>query len=132
MANFVIYTYKAKRNYRVLKVLHGGALAKSVFIIDGSISLRNALREIFEDMKYEVHVACDGKEDMDSCRGITADIVVTDMDMPEKDDLETMREIKKKFPEAKVIVMSGIYKGNGDFFQIARYRGAIACMRKTF
>ncbi|MGD0282030.1 MAG: response regulator [Dissulfurispiraceae bacterium] len=107
-------------------------MAKSIFIIDDNISLRNALREIFEDMNYEVYLACDGNENMDSFRRITTDIVVTDMDMPEKDDLETMREIKKKFPEAKVIVMSGIYKGNGDFFQVARFLGAIACMRKTF
>lgn len=106
-------------------------MAKNILIIDDDISLRDALKEIFEGMNYEVSVACDGKEGEASCRRTAADIIVTDTYIPGKDELETIREIKKEYPEAKIIVMSGIYKGQGDFFQVSRYLGAIACIGKT-
>jgi len=107
-------------------------LAKSVLIIEDDISLRNALREIFEDMNYEVYAASNDNEALAPYSRTAADIVVTDTYMPGKDELETIREIKKEFPEAKIIVMSGIYKGEWDFFQVARYLGAIACLGKPF
>ena len=117
---------------RQLISLCGGALRKSVLIIDDEISSRNVLKEIFEYMNYEVYTACNGKEGIESYRRITTDIVITDIYMPEKDGLQTIREIKKEFPEAKIIAMSGITQGNMDFFQVARYFGAIDCIRKPF
>ncbi len=108
--------------------LHGGALAKSILIIDDDVLVRNALKEIFENLNYEVYTACNGKEGIESYRRITTDIVLTDIFMPDKDGLETIREIKKEFPEAKIIVMSGVE----DFFQVAKYFGALNCIRKPF
>jgi len=83
-------------------------------------------------MNYEVYVACNGKRDQAPHCRTAPDIIVTDIYMPGKDDLETIREIRKEFPEVKIIVMSGIYKGKCDFFQVFRYLGAIACLRKPF
>ncbi len=107
-------------------------MAKSILIIDDEVSLRSLLKDIFEYVNYEVHVACNGKEGVESYRRITTDIVLTDIFMPEKDGLETIREIKKDFPEAKIIAMSGGSKGGEDFFHIARTFGAIDCIRKPF
>jgi|SRR5208283_5603621 len=107
-------------------------MAKSILIIDDEESLRSLLKDIFEYQNYEVYLACNGKEGVESYRRITTDIVLTDMYMPEKDGLETIREIKKEFPEAKIIAMSGGYKGGEDFFHIAKTSGAIDCIRKPF
>ncbi len=63
---------------------------------------------------------------MESYRRIATDVILTDIFMPEKDGLETIREIKKEFPEAKIIAMSG----KMDFFQVARYFGAADCISK--
>ena len=120
--------YKKVTNF----TLHGGALAKSILIIDDDISLRSVLKEIFEYLNYEVYVACNGKEGIESYRRITTDVVLADIYMPGKDGLETIREIKKEFPEAKIIAMSGFYQANVDFFQVARDLGAIDCIRKPF
>ncbi len=62
-------------------------MAKSILIIDDDLSLINDLKEIFEYKDYEVYTACDGKEGIESYRRITADIVLTDIFMPEKDGL---------------------------------------------
>ena len=117
---------------RKLLSLFGGALAKSILIIDDDVSLRSLLKDIFEYANYKVYLACNGKEGVESYRRITTDIVLTDMYMPEKDGLETIREIKKEFPEAKIIAMSGVYKGGDDFLHMARNFGAIDSVRKPF
>ena len=108
-------------------------MGKSILIIDDDRSSRNTLKEIFEYLNYKVYSACNGKEGVESYRRMTTDIVITDIYMPVKDGLETICAIKKEFPEAKIIAMSDIdYKGNTDFFQVARYLGAIDCLVKPF
>ena len=108
------------------------SLAKSILIIDDDGDFRNSLKYIFEYLNYKVYAACNGEEGIQSYRRITTDIVLTDIYMPEKDGLETILAIKKEFPEAKIIAMSGFYNDNVDFFQVARYLGAIDCIRKPF
>lgn len=107
-------------------------MAKSILIIDDDSDFRNSLKHVFDCHDYKVYEACNGKEGVEAYRRITSDIVLTDIYMPEKDGLETILEIKKEFPEAKIIAMSGINGGNLDFFQVAGYLGAIDCIRKPF
>lgn len=107
-------------------------MAKSILIIDDDVALRNALKEIFEYLDYQVYTAGNGKEGINSYRRIVTDIVLTDIYMPEKDGLETIRELKKEYPGAKIIAMSGINRGNMGFFQAARDFGAVDCIRKPF
>src|SRR5271169_2139944 len=107
-------------------------LTKSILIIDDDASSRSALKEIFEYLNYEVYAAANGKEGIESYRRINTDIIITDIFMPVKDGLETIREIKKEFPEAKIIAMSDIHRGNMDFFQLAKYLGAIDYIKKPF
>jgi len=107
-------------------------LRKSILIIDDDISSRSALKETFEYLDYEVSSACNGKEGVESYRRRTTDIVITNIYMPVKDGLETICAIRKEFPEAKIIAMSDINRGNGNFFQVARYLGAIGCIWKPF
>ena len=107
-------------------------MAKSILIIDDDAALRNSIQEIFQYLNYKVYTASNGKEGIESYRRIATDIVITDIYMPEKDGLELIREIKKEFPEAKIIAMSGITQGDMDFFQVAKYLGAVDCIRKPF
>jgi YesN/AraC family two-component response regulator len=110
----------------------GGALAKSILIIDDDTDYRNAIKHVFECHDYKVYEASNGKEGIESYRRIAADIILADIFMPEKDGLETIREFKREFPEAKIIAMSGIYSKTGYFLKVAGYLGAILCIRKPF
>jgi DNA-binding NarL/FixJ family response regulator len=83
--------------------LHGGALAKSILIIDDDRNFRNALEHVFECREYNAYEACNGKEGIEFYRRISTDIVLTDIFMPEKDGMETMREIKKNSPTQKLL-----------------------------
>ena len=61
------------------------------------------------------------------------DLVVTDIIMPEKEGIETIRDIRGEVPDAKIIAISGGGRiGNTDFLQIARKMGAIDALPKPF
>jgi len=107
-------------------------LANSILIIDDEKDFRTSLRHVFECHDYKVYEACNGKEGVEVYRRITVDVVITDILMPEKDGLETIREIKKEFPNAKIIAMSGVVKSGLDLLSIAREFGATHCIRKPF
>jgi YesN/AraC family two-component response regulator len=107
-------------------------LAKSILIIDDDSDFRSSLKHVFECHDYKVYEACNGKDGVDTFRRNPANIIITDIFMPEKDGFEIIEEIKNEFPEAKIIVMSGLNIGGVNFFQIARHLGAIHCIRKPF
>ena len=107
-------------------------MGKSILIIDDDSYVRNSLKQVLEFHGYKVYEARNGKEGIEAYRRINTDIVLTDIYMPDKDGLETLREIKKEFPDAKIIVMSGFYQSNMDFFEVARSLGAIVCINKPF
>ena len=65
-----------------------------------------ALRRILERAGYEVAEAPGGREGIARYRQEPADVVITDILMPEKDGLEVIREIKREFPDVKTIAMS--------------------------
>ena len=104
----------------------------SILIIDDDNDFRKSLRHVFECEDYRVYEARNGKEGMETYRLINTDIIITDIFMPDKDGLEIIQEIKKEFPEALIIAMSGFGKGGEDYLKIARYLGASDSIRKPF
>lgn len=65
------------------------------------------LRQMLEQEGYEVIDAGDGKEGIKLYRKTPTDLVITDVVMPEKDGVETLRELKRDFPDVKIIATSG-------------------------
>src|SRR5204863_229155 len=62
-----------------------------------------------------------------------ADVIVTDIFMPEMEDIETIHDLRREFPEAKIIAMSGRDPlANLDVFEVARQVGAAKTFNKPF
>ncbi len=60
-------------------------------------------------------------------------MVITDIFMPEKEGIETIRDLKRQFPQVKIIAMSGGgRKGNFDFLEMAETLGADRSFSKPF
>lgn len=80
-----------------------------ILLIDDDDSLRMVLEETLRRAGHEVTAAKDGSEGLQiSIRsGHRFDVVVTDLEMPEKAGLETIVELKKVRPNLKIIAMSG-------------------------
>lgn len=78
-----------------------------IFIIDNDVQIRNMLRQMFESEGYGVMEAPNGKVGMKLYREEPDDLLITEMVMPEKDGIETIRELRTEFPEVNIIAMCG-------------------------
>ena len=78
-----------------------------ILIIDDEPQIRSMLRLMLERVGYEVMEAADGMEGIQQYRDNPADVIITDLIMPNKDGIGMIIELKKEFPEIKIIAMSG-------------------------
>jgi response regulator RpfG family c-di-GMP phosphodiesterase len=103
-----------------------------VLIIDDEVQFRMMLRQFLESMDYEVREAANGDEGVKLFFEKPADLVISDIIMPEKEGIETVMEIKRQFPNAKVIVVSGGgWYGTDVDFDMAEKLGALT-LKKPF
>jgi CheY-like chemotaxis protein len=85
-----------------------------ILIMDDDDDFREMLKEMLEMAGYEVAEAANGKEGMKVYRAEPADLIVIDIFMPEQEGIETIRELKRDFPDTKIIAISG--GGRGSVF----------------
>ncbi len=78
-----------------------------ILIIDDEPLIRNTLRWGFEKAEYEVIEACNGEEGIEQYNKNLPDLVIADIFMPVKEGLSTIIELRKNYPDAKIIVMTG-------------------------
>jgi len=78
-----------------------------IMIIDDDEAMRDVLAEILKRDGFEVCVAGDGVEGLELLRESGADLVITDVIMPRKNGIDTVREIRADFPDTRIIVISG-------------------------
>ena len=78
-----------------------------ILIIDDEPQIRSMLRLMLERVGYEVTEAPDGIEGIRRYRENPADLIITDLIMPNKDGIGMIIDLKKEFPKVKIIAMSG-------------------------
>ena len=78
-----------------------------ILIIDDEPQIRSMLKLMLERDGYEVVEAPDGVEGIKVYRQNPADLIITDLIMPNKDGIGMIIELKKEFPDVKIIAMSG-------------------------
>lgn len=117
-----------QRNVKVCK-LQGDRIMYRILIIDDDMQIREMLRQMLEFEGYKIQEAANGKEALKMQSQNPADLVITDLIMPEKEGIETIREMRKMFPDVKIIAMSGGgVVGPESYLKIAKSLGA----QKTF
>lgn len=111
-----------------------GVIMARILIVDDDSSIRALLRELLEEEGYQVEEANNGKQGVSSYRANPADLVITDILMPEKDGVELIMELQESFPEVKIIAMSGGGRGLDAQFnlRIAKDFGAVQQIEKPF
>jgi len=107
-------------------------MKKRVLIVDDNADSREILRSLLELERYEVHLARDGEQALRLQRSSPADVVITDIFMPDKDGVETIRELCSEFPQTKIIAMSGVASYNVDYLSLSLELGAAKVLRKPF
>jgi len=96
-----------------------------ILVIDDEPGIRKLLRQILEADGHEVVEAQDGGEGLRYYRLQPVDLVITDILMPGEDGLSGIREIRREFPHARIIAISGGGEtGQLNFLSHARDLGA--------
>ncbi len=103
-------------------------LKPPVLIVDDEAPVRAVLAGILTSAGYEVHLATDGDEVFEAVRQRAPGIVITDLVMPRKDGIETIAEIRRLAPKAKIIAISGAF--GGSLLNVATHLGASAALAK--
>jgi DNA-binding NtrC family response regulator len=104
-----------------------------ILLVDDDAQLREMLREILELAGHQVRGAKDGRVALALYRAERADLVLTDLVMPEKEGLETIRELLRHDPRATVIAMSGGGHSTADLnLTMAEKLGARDTLPKPF
>jgi len=78
-----------------------------ILVIDDDDEVRGMVKEILVRVGHDVAEAVNGEEGLQIFAEEPTDLVITDIFMPEKEGLETIRELKRIYPEVKIIAMSG-------------------------
>jgi two-component system sensor histidine kinase and response regulator WspE len=91
-----------------------GRLRKRILVVDDSITVREAERQLLVNRGYEVEVAVDGIEGWKAIRDADFDLVVSDIDMPRMNGLEFVKNIKQdtRLKNTPVVIVS--YKGREE------------------
>lgn len=79
----------------------------TILVIDDHPDVRALLRRWLEREGYAVIEAGDGEAGIRIYRERGADLVITDIIMPHKEGIETIMDLRREFPSAKIVAVSG-------------------------
>jgi DNA-binding response OmpR family regulator len=112
----------------------GGMCVSHILVIDDDVDLRDIMQEALRAEGYEVSVAADGAQGIALQRKRPASLLITDIFMPNKEGIETIRDFRAEFPDVPIIAISGggRLKRRGGTLFAAREVGAATILRKPF
>jgi DNA-binding NtrC family response regulator len=79
---------------------------KNILVVDDEENARIALSKILSREGYAVASAANGYEALNYLRGKEVDLVITDINMPEMNGMEFLRELGKVHPAVNVIMIT--------------------------
>ena len=105
-----------------------------ILVADDDEDLRTTLKIVLERAGYEVDTVCDGEQAARVQERHPADVLITDLFMPQRDGLETVEYFRRRYPRVRVIAISGGgYTGQkANHLAVAQHAGADAAFRKPF
>lgn len=97
----------------------------SILVVDDEYAVRQALKAWFSQSGYDTDTADSGAEALKKLEDAAFDVVFLDIMMPGMNGLETLEEIKKRYPSTIVVMMTAyasiesaidaMKKGAGDY-----------------
>ncbi len=105
-----------------------------LLVVDDNEDMRQTMKRLLERLGYEVAIAANGALALEMQPRVAADVLITDIVMPDTDGLETINLFKTSFPHVKIIAMSGGGASirEADYLSTASVVGADAVLRKPF
>lgn len=105
---------------------------KTVLCVDDSASMRQMVRLTLTGGGYSVVEAVDGKDALDKARTLSADLVITDLNMPNMDGLSFIRELRGIGSYKGIPIVFLTTESDEDKKGEAKSAGATAWITKPF
>lgn len=107
--------------------------SRRILVTDDDAMARLGYRALLESAGHTVQTAEDGEEATRLLAQGEVEILLLDILMPRREGLETLLEVKRRFPEVIVIAMSaGGVRSSFDFLAMASRLGADRTLHKPF
>ena len=105
-----------------------------VLVVDDDTDIREFVRDSLELDEIEVSDVENYTQAVDALRKQAADVVITDIFMPEKDGFELIEILRSDFPSTKIIAMTGggIMRVKDITVKLIAELGVDGCLRKPF
>ncbi len=104
-----------------------------ILIIDDQADVRSVLSDILLEEGHVVRSAPDAQMGLDACDREAFDVVITDIIMPGRQGYDVILEIRNRFPDIRVIAVSGGGQAGPDgLLGVAGHLGAHATLAKPF
>lgn len=87
---------------------------KRLLVVDDSLTVREAERQLLENAGYQVDVAVDGLEAWSAVRLSDYDLVVTDIDMPRMTGIELVKRVRTEGPKRDLPIVIVSYKDRDE------------------
>ena len=103
----------------------------NILLLDDEIFVQDLFSQFLTHEGYHVECVSNGREGLEKLREYDADLVITDIMMPEMDGLEIVREIRKNRSDLPIIAISGGMRSAAvNFVSAAKEFGADAIFEK--
>jgi two-component system, chemotaxis family, chemotaxis protein CheY len=104
-----------------------------ILLIDDEALVRRTVGRILHRAGHAVVMAENGHDGVALLQTENPDLVITDIIMPDKEGIETIREIRELRPDLKIIAISGGGRlGNVDYLAMTLKLGASEALTKPF
>ena len=104
-----------------------------ILLVDDDEMSRGAIHKMLERLGHEVQSTGQGSDALARYQKEPAELVVTDLIMPETDGLELIQAIRRINPQARVLAISGGGRVEAEeYLSVARKFGAVEVLTKPF
>jgi len=104
-----------------------------ILLVDDDDMSRGAIHKMLERAGYAVESTSDGDEVIRMYGQQAADLVITDLIMPDKDGLEIIQDLRKLNPTVRILAISGGGRVDAnEYLAVARKFGAVEVLSKPF
>ena len=79
-----------------------------LLIVDDEAEICDFLKSFFEERNYEVKTASSGQAALQAVDQFKPQVVLLDIKMPGMDGVQTLGNLKKKYPRIKVIMVTAL------------------------
>ncbi|MGB3082694.1 MAG: response regulator [Candidatus Omnitrophota bacterium] len=79
-----------------------------LLVVDDEVDICDFVKNFFKERDFEVFVAYNGKEALGLIDSVDPHIILLDLKMPVMGGMETLKEINKRKPDAKVIIVTAV------------------------